>query len=91
MFKRLFFALLIGLTIVSSNVPATEASEMNVAVEMESRIEKMRGIGSLQVIRCEDAEDVKAAIDFIENDERVNVVKVTKMHDFILVRFVRIK
>lgn len=90
MLKRLFFALVLGLTIVTSNVPA-EASSMNVAVEIESRIEKMRGVGSVQVIHCEDEEDVKSAIDFINADERVSLVKVTKMHDFILVRFVRVK
>ena len=90
MFKRLFFALVLGLSILTSNVPA-EAADMNVAVEINSRIEKMRGVGSVQVIHCEDESDVKAAIDFINADERVSLVKVTKMHDFILVRFVRVQ
>ena len=90
MFKRLFFALVLGLSILTSNVPA-EAADMNVAVEIESRIEKMRGVGSVQVIHCEDEADVKAAIDFINADERVSLVKVTKMHDFTLVRVVLVK
>lgn len=90
MLKRLFLALVIGLSLVTSNIPA-EAADMNVAVEIESRIEKMRGVGSVQVIHCEDETEVKSAIDFINADERVSLVKVTKMHDFILVRFVRVQ
>ena len=91
MFKKLFFALILGISVTVSVIPSVEASSMNVNAEMETRIAKMRNIGSVQIINCADEADVKAAVSFIENDDRVVLCKITEINGATLVRFARVK
>ena len=66
MFKKLFFALILGISVTVSVVPSVEASSMNVNAEMETRIAKMRNIGSVQIINCADEADVVLVADRVQ-------------------------